>query len=172
MEPLNKKERTSFIFKFTAFFILGILVVLIPFYFIFRMPSYENSLLTKDLKEMQGLMKKQKDVYAVAIDSITATFARYDLANDLNRGQLSLLLDKQIFSLQEPFRNDTSWSGRMYNNIANSFLDLKKTKNDKIQSDNALQLSQQDLIKTKEDAKAKAEQPVSTETKGKNKKRK
>lgn len=172
MEPLNKKERTSFIFKFTAFFILGILVVLIPFYFIFRMPAYENSLLTKDLKEMQGLMKKQRDVYAVAIDSIAATFGRYDVADDINRGQLSLLLDKQIFNLQEPFRNDTSWSGRMYNNIANSFLDLKKAKNDIIEINNALQLSQQDLIKTKEDAKEKAEQPASNDTKGRGKKKK
>ena len=172
MEPLNKKERTSFILKFTAFFIIGILVVLIPFYFIFRMPAYENSLLTKDLKEMQGLMKKQRDVYAVAIDSITATFARYDLADDINRGQLSLLLDKQIFGLQEPFRNDTTWSGRMYNNIANSFLDLKKTKNDIIQSDNDLKDCQQELERLKEEAKAKVEPPASQDTKGRSKKKK
>ena len=171
MEPLNKKERTSFIIKFSTSFIVGILIVLIPFYFMLRLPVYENALMTKELREMRILMQKQRDVYAVTIDSVMRTVAKYDLANqdiEILNARLATLISK----MEEPFSNDTTWSGRMYNNIANSFLDLKKTKNDIIQSDNDLKDCQQELERLKEEAKAKVEPPASQDTKGRSKKKK
>ena len=151
MEPLNKKERTSFIIKFSASFIIGILIVLIPFYFILRLPVYENALMTKELREMRILMQKQRDVYAVTIDSVMRTVAKYDLANqdiEILNAHLATLISK----MEEPFSNDTTWSGRMYKNIIKSFIDLKKAKNDKIKSENELKDCKQDLEKAKEEA--------------------
>jgi hypothetical protein len=172
MEPLNKKERAGFIFKFAAVFILGILVVLIPFYFIFRMPAYENSLMTKELRDMRDLMKKQKEVYAVAIDSVMTAFDRYDLAGqDVN--VLDEKLARLIVNLEEPFRTDTSWSGRMYKNVARSFIDLKKAMDAKIKSDSDLKECQQDMEKLKEEAaKPKEEAAPEKDSKGRNRKKK
>jgi hypothetical protein len=151
MEPLNKKERTSFIIKFSASFIIGILIVLIPFYFILRLPVYENAIMTKDFRNMQIQMKYQKDVFAIQIDSVKSMVNKYDLPNqdiDKLNADLGILLSE----MEKPFVNDTTWSGRMYKNIVKSFIDLKKAKNDKIKSENELKDCKLDLEKAKEEA--------------------
>jgi hypothetical protein len=151
MEPLNKKERTGFIFKFSAVFIIGILIVLIPFYFTLRLPVYENAIMTEDFKNIQTQMKYQKDVFAAQIDSVSRIVSKYDLPNqDLDKlnADLGILLSE----MEKPFVNDTSWSGRMYKNIVKSFIDLKKAKNDKIKSENEMKDCKQELEKAKEAA--------------------
>lgn len=177
MEPLNRKDRNGFIVKFSAAFLAGILIVLIPFYFIFRMPVYENTLMTKDFKDMQLLMKYQKDVFAVQIDSIADMMGKYNIPGQ-EIDKLNADLGGLLSRTERPFVNDTSWSGRMYKTIVNTYIELKKTKNDKLNSDKYLQESQEELEKTKEAVKEaekeaeKAAQPVSTDTKGRNKKKK
>ena len=173
MEPLNRKERNGFIVKFSAAFLAGILIILIPFYFILRMPVYENTLMTKDFKDMQIQMKYQKDVFAVQIDSIGSMMERYNVAGqDIDK--LNADLGTLLSETEKPFVYDTSWSGRMYKTIVNSYIELKKTKNDKLNSDKDLKDSQEELEKTKEAAKEaeKAALPVSSDTKGRNKKKK
>jgi len=173
MEPLNKKERTSFIIKFSASFIAGILIVLIPFYFMLRMPAYENSILTKDFKNMQIQMNHQKEVFAVQIDSIGRMVDKYDLPDE-DIDKLNADLGIMLSETEKPFVNDTAWSGRMYKNIVNSYIDLKKAKNDRIKSDNDLKECQQELEKIKEAAKeaANMEPPATKDTKGRDKKKK
>ncbi len=151
MEPLNKKERTSFLLKFSAAFIIGILIVLIPFYFILSWPEIENDIMTKDFRNMQIQMKYQKDVFAVQIDSVMMIVNKYDIANQ-DVDKLNADLGNLLSEMEKPFVNDTSWSGRMYKNIVKSFIDLKKAKNDKIKSENELKDCKQDLEKAKEAA--------------------
>ena len=152
MEPLNKKERTGFIFKFSAVFIIGILIVLIPFYFTLRLPEYENAIMTKDCMEMKKHLDNERTVFAIQIDSLKRMLNKYDLPNqdiEILNAQLATVLNK----MQEPYINDTSWSGRMYKNIVTSFIELKKAKNDKIKSENELKNCKQELDKAKEEAK-------------------
>ena len=127
MEPLNKKERTGFIFKFSASFILGILIVLIPFYFLIQMPKYEHSNLSKNLSELQLQMIYQKDTFAVQIDSVKRMINKFDVPNPdvgLIDGEIGLYISK----IQLHFINDTSWTGRMYKNVVKSYIDLKDAK--------------------------------------------
>ena len=131
MEPLNKKERTGFIFKFSASFIIGILIVLIPFYFLIQLPKYEHSSLSKNFAEVQQQMIYQKDTFAVQIDSVKRMINKFDAPNPdvgLIDGQIGLYVSQ----IQLHFINDTSWSGRMYKNIVKSYIDLKDAKMAKI----------------------------------------
>ena len=151
MEPLNKKERTGFIIKFSASFIVGILIILIPFYFILRLPVYENEMLTKDVRNMQKIMEYQKSVFTVQIDSVKRMVNRYELANqDIDK--LNEEMGSYLTKMEEPFINDTSWSGKMHKNIIRLFTDLKKAKADKIKSENELKDCKQNLEKAKAEA--------------------
>jgi hypothetical protein len=151
MEPLNKKERTGFIFKFSAVFIIGILIVLIPFYFTLRLPDYENAILTKDVMKMQELMRIQKEVFAVQIDSVKRMVNRYNYPlQDFEK--LNDQMASHLNKMEEPYINDTTWNARMYKNIIELFFDLKNAKKDKIKSDNELKDCKKDLEKAKEEA--------------------
>ena len=150
MEPLNKKERTGFIFKFSAVFIIGILIVLIPFYFTLRLPVYENALATKDCRDMQKLLDDQKNFFAVKIDSVKRKVSRYDV-EDLNvlNGDLGILISE----MGKPYSGDTTWTGRMYTNIIQLIINLKQAKTDKSLIEKELKDCKQELDKAKEEAK-------------------
>lgn len=152
MEPLNKKERTKVIIKFSASFIIGILIILIPFYFLLRLPVYENTIMTEDYKNMQKQMKYQKEYFAVQTESVRKIFEKYDLPNQ-DVDKLNADLGNLLSEMEKPYTNDTTWNGKMYQNIVKSFIDLKKAKNDKIKSDKELKDCKQDLDKAKEEAK-------------------
>ena len=137
MEPLNKKERTGFIAKFSASFVVGILIVLIPFYFLIQMPKYEHSSLSKDLTELQQKMIYQRDTFAVQIDSVRRMINKIDLPN-AQVGVIDGDIGHYISTVQLHFVNDTSWSGRMYKNIVKAYIDLKDAKTGKIKSDKDL----------------------------------
>lgn len=151
MEPLNKKERTTFIIKFSASFVIGILIILIPFYFMIRLPEFEHDIMTKDFKNLQEQMKYQKEHFAVEIESAKQISDKYDLPNqdiDKLNADLGFLLSE----MEKPFLKDTTWSGRMYNNIVKSYMDLKKAKNDVVKGEKNLKDCKQDLEKAKADA--------------------
>jgi hypothetical protein len=151
MEPLNKKERVKFIVKFSAAFIAGILIVLIPFYYILRLPAYEDAIKTEDFRNMQKQITYQKDVFAVQIDSAMKLVTKYDLpGQDIDK--LNADLGVLLSEMEKPFVNDTAWSSRMYSAIVKSFIDLKKAKNDKIKCENELKDCKTDLEKAKEEA--------------------
>ena len=149
MEPLNKKERTGLIFKFSASFVIGILILLIPFYFILRLPGYENAMATKDCNDLQKLMDTQRTVFAVQIDSAVSMVGRYgkEDAEALN-GKLGML----IAEMGKPYEGDTTWSGKMHRNIIKLITDLKQAKTDKNTVEKELKETQKELEKAKEDA--------------------
>ncbi len=152
MEPLNKKERRKFIFRFSVAFIIGILIILIPFYFLVRMPSYENAIMAMDYKNIQKHVKYQKEVFAVQTEAARKLFEKFDLPNqDIDK--LNADLGELLSEMEKPYAGDTTWVARMYQNIVKSFTDLKKAKNDKIKSEKDLIECKQDLEKAKEEAK-------------------
>ncbi len=151
MEPLNKKERTGFIFKFSASFAIGILVIMIPFYFLIQLPKYEHSNLSKDFLEVQKQMLYQKDTFAVQIDSVKRMIGKFDLPNP-QVGVIDGDIEHYISSVQLHFVNDTSWSGRMYRNIIKSYIDLKDAKIGKIKCDKELNDCKTDLQKAEKAA--------------------
>jgi hypothetical protein len=153
MEPLNKKERSLFILKFTAAFAGGIIILLIPFYFILRMPSDENSIRAEDFNSIQKQIKFQEDVFAAKIDTARIIVQKYDLpGQDIDKlnADLGLLLSEMENTYQD--KDTPAWIKKMYDDIVKSFIDLKKAKNDKIRSDNDLKECKQDLEKAKEEA--------------------
>jgi hypothetical protein len=152
MDPLNKKERTKFILRFSASFIIGILIIMIPFYFLIRLPASVNANMSEDYINIQKQFKYQKDFFAIQTESARKIFAKYDVPNqDIDK--LNADLGNLLSEMEKPFSNDTTWSGKMYQNIVKSFIDLKKAKNDILKSDKDLKDCKGDLDKAKEDAK-------------------
>jgi len=151
MEPLNKKERTAFIIKFSASFVVGILIIMIPFYFLIQLPEFENEIMTKDYRNMQEQMKFQKEHFAVDIEMAKQISAKYDLPNqDIDRVNIDLVT--LLSEMEKPYLNDTTWSGKMYRNIVKSYSDFKKAKNDVLQKDKEVKECKQNLEKAKADA--------------------
>jgi len=154
MEPLNKKERTGFFIKFLAAFVLGILIILIPFYFLLRLPKIEDRLKNEDYRNMQAQMRYQREFFSVQIDSVKRMIDKIGLPNqDIDK--LNADIGMLLSGLEKPFVNDTTWSGRMYKNVVKSYIDLKKAKNDLVKSDKDLKDCKGDLEKAKADAKNK-----------------
>jgi hypothetical protein len=151
MEPLNKKERTKFFIKFSFAFLIGILIIMVPFYFLLSLPEFENDVMTKDYKKIQERIKFQKEVFAVDVESARAIFDKYDVPNqdiDKLNADLGLLISR----MEESYANDTTWSGIMYQHIVKSFIDLKKAKNDILKGNKDLDDCKKDLEKAKADA--------------------
>ena len=158
MEPLNKKERKGFIFKFSASFIIGILMVMIPFYFLIQLPKYEHSNLSKNLTELEQQIYYQRDTLAIQIDSLKRLVNKFDLPNP-QVGLIDGEIGQYISKIQLHFINDTSWTGRMYKNIVKSYIDLKDAKMAKIKLEQDLNDCKKDLEKA-EKAAAKPVDPM------------
>ncbi|MCX6252200.1 MAG: type VI secretion system TssO [Bacteroidetes bacterium] len=154
MKPLNKKERTGIYIKFLAAFIIGILIILIPFYFILRLPKVEEGLKNEDYRNMQGQIRFQHEFFSVQIDSVKRMIDKFYLPNqDIDK--LNADIGALLSGIEKPFVNDTTWSGRMYKNVISSYIDLKKAKNDLLKAVKQLKDCQGDLDKAKADAKNK-----------------
>jgi hypothetical protein len=151
MDPLNKKERTKFFIKFSLAFLIGILIIMIPFYFLIQLPEIENDLMNKDYKKIQEQVKFQKEVFAVDVESASRLIDQYEVPNqdiDKLNADLGLLISR----MEESYANDTTWSGKMYQNIVRSYIALKKAKNDVLKGNKDLNDCKKDLEKAKADA--------------------
>ncbi len=103
---------------------------------------------------MQELVKQQKEVFAIQVDSVKRMVGRYDLANqDIDK--LNEHMGSYLAKMEEPFLNDTAWSGRMHKNIIELFVDLKKAKTEINKLGNELNDCKKDLEKAKEEGKTK-----------------
>jgi hypothetical protein len=129
MKPLNKKERTLAFFKFLALFLIGILIVLIPFYFIIRLPSMEQGIKSEDIQKLEELLKVQKEYYAVQIDKLKNLFVKYDAPGE-DIDKLNADIGYILSDMEHTIGTDTAWRATMYKNIMQTYLDLKKTKTD------------------------------------------
>jgi hypothetical protein len=151
MEPLNKKDRTGFIIKFSASFLVGILIIMIPFYFLLELPKYEHSNLSKNLTVLERQMNYQRDTLAIQIDSLKRLVNRLDLPNP-QVGLIDGEIGQYISKIQLPFINDTSWAGGMYRNIVKSYIDLKDAKMARFKLEKDLNDCKKELEKAAKDA--------------------
>lgn len=129
MKPLNKKERTTAFFKFLALFLVGILIVLIPFYFIIRLPYMEQGIKSDDIQKLEALFKVQKEYYAVQIDKLKNLFVKYD-ADGEDIDKLNADIGSILSEMDNTIGPDTAWRATMFKNVLNTYKDLKKTKNE------------------------------------------
>ena len=127
MDPLNKKERTSVFIKFLVFFLVGIIIVLIPFYFIIQLPEKENRLLTEEYENLEEQLKFQKEYFAVQMDSVKSMLDKFEFSEDVDF--LNAELGSLLSEMNKSIVSDTSWRARMYQNIVQTYLDLKKAHN-------------------------------------------
>ena len=126
MEPQNKKERSILFRRFLLVFIVGILLVMIPFYFIIKLPERENSQTSEELFKLQQQVDLQKD-FAVRIDTLHHLFDGYDSKN-VDIDKLKADIGSILSEMEKSIPADTSWMNRMDNDIILTFLDLKKAK--------------------------------------------
>ena len=133
MEPLNKKTRTGMFFKFLALFIIGILIVLVPFYFLIRLPQKQETITTNEYNTLDKQLKFQKDVFSIQMDSARSMLERFNKPG-IDIDKLNADLGFLLSTMEKSIESDTSWANHMYRNILSTYLDLKKSRNSTISS--------------------------------------
>lgn len=133
MDPLNKKERNKKLFQFLAIFIAGILITLIPFYFIVRLPAKEKAVKNEEFSSLEGQLKFQKDYFSVMIDSATRLIARFDQPG-IDIDKLNPAIGDVLNDMEKSIGTSDSWSTTMYKQIIDLLGQMKKARNDQIKS--------------------------------------
>lgn len=127
MKPLNKKDRTNAFLKFLAIFILGILIVLIPFYFLIRLPDKVEEVKTIELTGFEEQIDFQRDYFAVQMDSVRTLLNMFKNPGiDLDR--LSANIGILLAEMEAKIAKDDTWRGKMNKNIIDTYSDLKLAK--------------------------------------------
>jgi hypothetical protein len=81
MEPLNKQERTEAFLKVLALFLLAVILIAIPMYYLFRLPCIESNVNTKEYERLQKQMKdmsKYHQQFLLKTDSALSIFGKYE----------------------------------------------------------------------------------------------
>ena len=124
MKPLNKKDRTNAFLKFLAIFILGILIVLIPFYFLIRLPEKVEEVKTEELTGFEHQIEFQRDYFAVQMDSVRTLLDMFKNP-DIDFDRLSASIGILLAEMETKIAKDESWRGQMNKNIIETYSDLK-----------------------------------------------
>jgi hypothetical protein len=143
MEPLNKNERGKGMMRFLLLFIAGILIVMIPFYFLIRLPEKEQQVNSDQLNSLQDQLNFQKD-FTVRMDSAMHMMDRYtmpDVDIDKLNADIGLILSEMDKSIGV---EDNSSSG-MYKSMIKVLVELKKARQANLKYS-------ADLIKAQKDA--------------------
>lgn len=144
MDPLNKRERTETFLKFLGVFILGILIVLIPFYFIIRLPERENKLMNEKFRNLEEQLKFQKIYFAVRMDSVKNMLDDFD-SPGIDIDKLNADIGFVLSDMGKSIVADTSWKAGLYKNVIQTYLDLKKAKNSILETRDNLKECQKNL---------------------------
>jgi phosphoenolpyruvate carboxylase len=144
MDPLNKRERTETFLKFLGVFILGIIIVLIPFYFIIRLPERENKLMNEKFRNLEEQLKFQKKYFAVRMDSVKNMLDDFD-SQGIDIDKLNADIGFVLSDMEKSIVADTSWKAGLYKNIIQTYLDLQKAKNSILETRDDLKECQKNL---------------------------
>jgi len=151
MDPLNKKERTEAFGRMLLMFLLTLIIVLIPMYFVFRMPANEQAFSNEEHERLMEILTQNSmndQEFLLLTDSAHALYLEYSKEkSDLKRGRISdrfsgLLNDMEDVALRveaDTVRSDLyghvidvySNLFTINDNIANLKEDLKKTVEEK-----------------------------------------
>lgn len=93
MDPLNKKERTEAFIKMLLLFLLTVVIVAIPMFYAFQMPTKDQAFSNKEFEQLKALIqennKNDKELLLLA-DSAHSLFLQYSKETiEVNRGRIS-----------------------------------------------------------------------------------
>ncbi len=157
MEPLNKSERSQGTMKFLALFIAGILIVLIPFYFLIRLPEKEQQVSSDQLNSLQGQLNFQKE-FTIRMDTVMSLMDKYtrpEVDIDKLNADIGLILSEMDKSIGTENNSSTG----MYRTVINVLTELKKARNANLKCAADLAKAQKDLAETQKELEKATEKP-------------
>jgi hypothetical protein len=127
MEPLNKQERTEAFIKVLALFLLAVIVVAIPMYYAFKLPSKvdsANSSEFESIKKQLAEMKKYDLQFLLKTDSALVVYNEFAQEKDnFARDRMQLrysAISNKMEDFSRTIRNDTV-KPLLYSNVVFSF---------------------------------------------------
>jgi uncharacterized membrane-anchored protein YhcB (DUF1043 family) len=150
MEPLNKKERANSKARFLALFVIGILIVLVPFYFLVRLPEKTGAITSDELTSLQNQLKFQKEDFTVKLDSVINMLGQFNTPNvdvDKLNADIGSVLSEMEKSISGPVISSTG----MYKSVISVLVELKKLKNAELKNTAELQKVKKELEECKKE---------------------
>lgn len=128
MKPKNNKERRNSILKFALLFLITVSIIVVALFFDFdRLPLKENELL-RERKAMAEKEMEYQEEFSGSMEEIKALIDSLDVPGQ-NILYISQLVNSKIVDLQRTIPvEDSTYRYDMYNNIINSYLELKEMK--------------------------------------------
>lgn len=157
MEPLNKNERGQVTWRFLALFIAGILIVLIPFYFLIRLPEKEQQVNSDQLNSLQGQLNFQKE-FTIRMDSAMHMMDKYTMA-DVDIDKLNADIGLILSDMGKSIGTEENSSTGMYKSVINVLVELKKVRNANLKNSADLAKALKDLEDCKKDLEKASEKP-------------
>jgi hypothetical protein len=156
MEPLNKSERKKSTLRFLLLFIIGILIVLIPFFFLIRLPEKEQQVNSDQLNTMQGQLDFQRD-FTIRMDTVMSMMNKYPLP-EVDIDKLNADIGLILSEMEKSIGTEDNSSTGLYRSAIKVLIELKKARNTNLK--NAVDLSKMkkeldECMKELEKAKSK-----------------
>lgn len=137
MDPLNKKERTEAFIKMLLLFLLTVVIVAIPMFYAFRMPTIDQAYSNKEFEQLKALIEinnKNDQEFLILTDSAHSLYIQYSKENaEVNRGRISDRFSGVLNDMEDAARQiekDTVRS-ELYDHIIEAYSNLI-LKNDNI----------------------------------------
>ncbi|TLX71648.1 hypothetical protein E9993_19980 [Labilibacter sediminis] len=162
MKPENTKDRKSLFIRFIVFFILAILIVIVPVFVTLRLPAQENEQTSGELKALQDERDFQRDFFAVRMDSVKGLVDSYN-SDDVDIDKLNADIGFLLSEMEKSIASDTTWRASMNKNIVATYLSLKKMQNKILEVHEELDEVTSDLAKCKKDLKS-SKKPKNTDS--------
>jgi hypothetical protein len=157
MEPLNKTERSKGTMRFLLLFIAGILIVLIPFYFLIRLPEKEQQVNSDQLNSLQGQLNFQKE-FTIRMDSAMRMMERYTMPEvdiDKLNADIGLILSEMDKSIGVEVNSST----KMFKSVISVLEKLKRERNTNLKNSVDLAKAIKDLGETQKELEKAKEKP-------------
>ncbi|WP_347841568.1 helix-turn-helix domain-containing protein [uncultured Draconibacterium sp.] len=144
MEALNKQERTEAVLKMLLFFVLAIIIVAIPMYYLFRLPEIEaewNKEQYDDVLKKLADSERFEQQFLQKTDSAIALFTAYQKEEDeVARDKIQLRYSNATNQMEDYLQQIEQDSVRadLYDNIIYTFNNLFSAWNAKVEVEQQL----------------------------------
>jgi len=126
VKPINSKDRNKAIFQFTILLLITICIVIMAVFFDHKVPLKENAYLRSKMKNTEYLVSMEND-FALKMERIKSLIDSMD-APGVNSDYISQLISTRLAEMQTTMPPDSTFRRMMYNNIIQSYLELKNAK--------------------------------------------
>jgi len=157
MEPLNKNERNKGTMRFLALFIAGILIVMIPFYFLIRLPEQEQQVNSDQLNNMKGQLSYQQE-FTLKMDSVVHMMDKYVMP-DVDVDKLNADIGMILSEMEQSIGTQDNNSNGLYKSSIKVLMELKKARNANIKNSADLVKAQKDLDEAQKELSKLKEKP-------------